>query len=701
MNAEISFSPTTGELLPDLDQARRFLATLDPTADSFVFQTFDDSKQRKDPKLVRVLPGALEDHADTLAGLNRHGAGIFVTVNKSRNGGRKKADIDAGRAIFREADAPDLPPLPVEPSLVVESSPGKRHEYLLFDGQTADLSTWDAVMAGMVEVFGSDPNAKDRARVLRLPGFYHQKDPDHPHLVSIVHESGQRYSLSDLAKVIHRPEPEKRQAAPSQPKTTGLNAYAAAALKAECEGVMQATEGDRNATLNRAAFSLGQLVAGGELAEGAVIDELTAAAESAGLTPGEITATIRSGLESGKQHPRQAPEQDRQRYEEPPFPTDDDYSGLSGLSGQPGQNGQTGSQFGQNSGQNNRGWGDISGDVREYIGGHTGEVKFSQLCQDLGLFLRRDKKTANDALNYLVKTGVIEKHPVKRGVYIPTEPGLEIMKPTIEKGVPLPLTFPLGLHKHFNIMPGTVIVVGGATNSGKTIMAMDILRRWVGQLSGFEADPLRSVPHSLRSFSGGLPGPEEVDQRLVDIARTGIRYLNCEMTNEELGAILSDLGSDGDLLNQHVQWVNRKHDFPRAVLPDGITICDYLQIHRDFYEVGETIAQMADRVGSGILVIMIQKKSGESFPRGGEFALERARIALLLDSVTQNVKSCYLRKVKYPTDTRNHPERKEVEYRIGEGLVIMPVSELRWLDDKQRKRTYEGYSFQNISEDFR
>lgn len=377
------------------------------------------------------------------------------------------------------------------------------------------------------------------------------------------------------------------------------------------------------------------------------------------------------------------------------FVSDSGHSGHSGHSGQNGQNGHSGlsgNDSGQNSGQNDRGWGDIASDVREYINGHNGEIKFSQLYLDLGLSSRRDKKTANDAICYMVKSGELEKHPTKRGCYLPTEPGLEFMTPTIEKRAPLPLTFPLELHHHFNIMPGTVIVIGGATNSGKTIMGMEILRRWVGQLSGISAGLLHSASptHFVRSV-GGSPEPEEFDPRLAAIAQTGIRYLNCEMTNEELGTLLADMGSDGEMLKKNVQWVSRKHDFPRAVLTDGITICDYLQIHRDFYEVGEIIAQMADRVGAGILIVMIQKKSGESFPRGGEFALERARTALLLDSVTQDIKSCYLRKVKYPADASKHPERKEVEYRISEQLLIKPVSDLRWLDSKQRDRIYKEY----------
>jgi hypothetical protein len=84
--------------------------------------------------------------------------------------------------------------------------------------------------------------------------------------------------------------------------------YAQAALNAEADNVRTATEGRRNATLNQSAFSLGQLVAGGELTEVAVVAALTDAAADAGLEPGEIHATIRSGLDGGGRHPRRTPE---------------------------------------------------------------------------------------------------------------------------------------------------------------------------------------------------------------------------------------------------------------------------------------------------------------------------------------------------------------------------------------------------------
>jgi AAA domain-containing protein len=84
--------------------------------------------------------------------------------------------------------------------------------------------------------------------------------------------------------------------------------YAQAALDAEVERVSAAQNGTRNHSLNRAAFSLGQLVAGGEIDEHVVVTELTAAARAVGLDDRETRLTIHSGLTSGAQKPRQVPE---------------------------------------------------------------------------------------------------------------------------------------------------------------------------------------------------------------------------------------------------------------------------------------------------------------------------------------------------------------------------------------------------------
>ena len=172
-------------LEPDAALAESFLTLLDESAEQFTFQLFHDSKD-KQPAYIKN--GTLGEHLPFFIDMQQEGYGVFVTVNETNLCGRKKSDITRIRSLWMENDRQGLPPLPDDPHIRVESSPGKYHEYFLTDG--GPLDEFDSVQERLVRDYGSDPNAKDISRVLRLPGFYHLKDPDSPHLVRIVDTSG-------------------------------------------------------------------------------------------------------------------------------------------------------------------------------------------------------------------------------------------------------------------------------------------------------------------------------------------------------------------------------------------------------------------------------------------------------------------------------------------------------------------------------
>lgn len=90
----------------------------------------------------------------------------------------------------------------------------------------------------------------------------------------------------------------------AQPGDDSANRYVTAALRSECEKVAAAAEGERNHTLNVAAFSIGQLVSAGYLGETEALDALSAAARSAGLPDNEIDKTASRALRDGGRHPR-------------------------------------------------------------------------------------------------------------------------------------------------------------------------------------------------------------------------------------------------------------------------------------------------------------------------------------------------------------------------------------------------------------
>ncbi len=162
----------------DLNETQRFLNLLDHQTDQFTFQTFDDSDEGR-PQLVRIFHGTLVQHSQALSDLNVQGAGIFVTINQTDLLGRKAANIIKVRCYFTDTDGAPLKPIikaardgSVLPLMLIESSPGNYHVYWKAG---CNLSEFRQVQVALAEKFATDKSVIDLPRVLRLPGFYHQK----------------------------------------------------------------------------------------------------------------------------------------------------------------------------------------------------------------------------------------------------------------------------------------------------------------------------------------------------------------------------------------------------------------------------------------------------------------------------------------------------------------------------------------------
>lgn len=181
----------------DLKMAERFLTLLsEDVEDVFSFQTFDDKKEGlTHPK---VLHGSFEKHRDELLRLNRLGAGIFVTVNQTDGKGRSAENITKVRAIFVDLDGSPLQPVldgPLPPHIIIESSPGRYHAYWITEGM--DLAHFTPIQKNLCKRFNGDPVVCDLARVMRLPGFFHQKG--NPFFTKIIEESGEQpFSLEKI-----------------------------------------------------------------------------------------------------------------------------------------------------------------------------------------------------------------------------------------------------------------------------------------------------------------------------------------------------------------------------------------------------------------------------------------------------------------------------------------------------------------------
>ncbi len=174
------------------------------------------------------------------------------------------------------------------------------------------------------------------SRCAKLPGTYARKGPhtpDRPHrLVKLIHapthvlgvERDQVQAIIDenkktapSKKSSSSPPPAERPQSPFRLRdltgSSAAGAWAHTALDREEASVrlsLSPTQGGdgRNNALNKAAFSLGQIVAGGGLSESLVRSRLSSAASAAGLDDREIESTLDSGLRAGMARPRTAPD---------------------------------------------------------------------------------------------------------------------------------------------------------------------------------------------------------------------------------------------------------------------------------------------------------------------------------------------------------------------------------------------------------
>jgi hypothetical protein len=137
------------------------------------WQTFDD----RDSKTLKAWGryAGFNEISGQLQRANETGAGIYITVNETDGEGRKIENIAGIRAYWADLDGVevDTASLPIPPSMVVQSRAGK-HLYWLSYG---DITREDhrKMQLRIAHGLGSDPSVIDPSRVLRVPGFFHNK----------------------------------------------------------------------------------------------------------------------------------------------------------------------------------------------------------------------------------------------------------------------------------------------------------------------------------------------------------------------------------------------------------------------------------------------------------------------------------------------------------------------------------------------
>ena len=184
-------------------EAETFLRIL-ADGERCTFQTFDETNAKRN-SLNRVKHGFLGDHLDELWQLNQQKAGVFVMVNKGDLKGRRSTNVVRVRSVFVDLDGAPIEPIlqaQLQPHMIIESSPDRYHAYWLVEDVA--LNDFRDIQTMLAIKFNGDQLVKDLPRVMRLPGFLHQKSkPCFSRIIKTINQN--KFKKSDFIEALNLP----------------------------------------------------------------------------------------------------------------------------------------------------------------------------------------------------------------------------------------------------------------------------------------------------------------------------------------------------------------------------------------------------------------------------------------------------------------------------------------------------------------
>lgn len=237
----------------------------------------------------------------------------------------------------------------------------------------------------------------------------------------------------------------------------------------------------------------------------------------------------------------------------------------------------------------------LTQDIRDFVLTTSGNIltTFVYNCQHLTT--RSEKNKANVILGRLVKEGLIERVPGQAGVFRKVENECDPEDWLSAEVRAVDLWLPFGLHDMIQIPPGSIILVAGAQDGGKSALLMNIARynmhKWK---THYFSSELNAAAFKMRASK--FP----------------------DFTPSEWKA---------------VKFYQRSSDFQDVIKtgPNDLNLIDYLEIHDNFYQVSSLMAKIHQKLGQSVAVVALQKDPGSLNGRGGSFTQEKPVLSISLD----------------------------------------------------------------------
>lgn len=275
-------------------------------------------------------------------------------------------------------------------------------------------------------------------------------------------------------------------------------------------------------------------------------------------------------------------------------------------------------------------WGrerDLKSEVLEYFNVTSCDANITELCNHLTIVTKKEKGRLRTILSRLVKPeGILENRG--RGRYHLVKEA-EFTDWTTAETSPISLWLPFELSSpDFSVLtPGDMVIIMGTPNAGKTAATMAIAKE------------------NRRNFN--------------------TYYFSTEITpasfNRRMGKF-KDCSTDQ---MKDIRFSNDFSDFADVIKPgEGVlNIIDYLEIYKDFSEIGSRLSEIHSKLKGAMAVVNIQKDPNKDVGVGGYFNQMKPMLSISLDY--GNIAT--ITKCKEWNPKISNPNRKVYIYKLIDG----------------------------------
>ena len=236
----------------------------------------------------------------------------------------------------------------------------------------------------------------------------------------------------------------------------------------------------------------------------------------------------------------------------------------------------------------------LTAEVREYVTATWGNITATDVLQNATNATFEDRKKVRTILGRLVKEGILERIPDKNGWYrrIADDCKAEDWQNASTETVDMWL--PFELNEMIETMPGSIILIAGSQDAGKSAVMMNIAKE-------------NMADWNTHYFSS------ELNAGAFKMRTAKFPYISPDQWK--------------------VKFYQRSDNFHDVIKTgkNDLNLIDYMEIHKDFWGVGGYLAEIHKKLGQGVCIVALQKDQFAVHGRGGSFTQEKPILSLSID----------------------------------------------------------------------